>query len=98
MPGYISLRASPLETDGEGTQLGTSYQIPLWQRLFLNGFSEYNIQPGGSNRWMNESQINLRVLEPLSLVVEFRHNGFLSGVPNKDSVGWAPGIRVDFQF
>ena len=96
-PPQFTLRLVPLETDGDGGQLSSNYLIPLHQRIHLSGFADYNLASSGSHAWVDEAQLNVKLFDPVSLVLEFRHNGFLAGVPRKRSTGWAPGLRVDLR-
>ena len=95
---WIQARVAAIETDGSGQQVGSSFGLPVIDKFFFNGFLDYNYEPGSVDRWIGEMQANLVLLPFLSLVVEYRYNGFFAAAPSKKTAGWAPGIRFDYQF
>ncbi|MFY9493227.1 MAG: hypothetical protein WAP55_02020 [Minisyncoccia bacterium] len=91
-PGWLLVRFSPYETDGSGQQVTIAWSVPLLTRVALGGFSDWNIQSHGRNKWVIEPEIAFGLNERITLVIEPRYNGFQKA----ERFGMAFGSKVQF--
>ncbi len=94
--GWLVWRVFPIETDGTGGLVGLVLFVPLAARLHLDGFFDYHVNKDGPGRVVTEPQLNFKVNDHLSAVVEFRYDGFVDAVPGLDGFGVAPGLHLAF--
>lgn len=94
--GWLQWRVFPYETDGDGGQLSLIYNIPLFSRISISGFADYNIREGAPNRWIVEPQLNVKLSPRISALLELRYNEFEDASPTLDGFAPALGLRFDF--
>jgi len=94
--GWLQWRAFPYETDGSGGQASVVMMVPIHDRVVLSGFADFNWIEKGTDRWVVEPQINLKLDERIWAILEFRYNGFEDANPALRGKGWASGLRFDF--
>ena len=58
-------------------------------------FSDLNLHKDGADRWVNESQVNIRLTPIINLVIEGRYNGFEENNPALDGSGVAGGFSIE---
>jgi hypothetical protein len=92
--GWLQWRGLPYETDGSGQQLSMIHFFALGERLTLAGFSDFNLNKHGPNRWVAESQLACLIHGQLWLTLEARYNGFQSANPSLDGSGIALGLSI----
>ncbi len=93
--GWLQWRVFPYETDGNGSQISLIYNIPINARLSLTGFADYNVIEDADNRWIVEPQLNVKLADRISLLLELRYNEFEDANPNLD--GFAPALGLHIQ-
>ena len=91
-PSWLLVRFSPYETDGSGQQVTIAWSVLLLTRVALGGFSDWNIQSHGRNKWVIEPEIAFGLNERITLVIEPRYNGF----QETERFGMAFGSKVQF--
>lgn len=92
--GSLQLRAFPYETESHNKQLSLSYLIPFTDRFSLSGFADLNFLDGGTNRWVIEPQLNYKINTRVTLLLEYRYNGFESSNPTLRGSGAALGVNI----
>ncbi|MEE8059069.1 MAG: hypothetical protein V3T17_14720 [Pseudomonadales bacterium] len=93
---FVMLRVFPVETDGDGGQVSLIWRTKIGlDNLFFEGFIDYNIKEGQTNRIVSEPQLRYRVSDRLGITLEYRINEFLKPTP-KDHKGTALGLYYKF--
>ncbi len=93
--GKMQWRLFPYESDGSGWQASVSFFVPFSDRVSLTGFADINVIDG-SDRWVVEPQLNFKVSQQFSLVMELRYNGFEEANPDLDGLGLTAGLKLSF--
>ena len=94
-PGVISLRAFPLETDGDGMQFGIQFSIPMSKSLLLHGFADYDVHSDADNQWVIEPEIRYALNAQVGALMEFRYNTYFES-QGIDRTGIAIGLQVQY--
>lgn len=106
---FYTVNFSPIEIDlssqsGWGMQIEhfynwTIYPKQLQNRVYLRGFADHNLgfdgRFGGSQSWVTEHQLGLRVVNQFHLVAEYRYNDYL---PSSDRSGLGLGVEYQIHF
>ena len=92
----LQLRAFPLETESNNSQLSLSYLVPFSDKWSLSGFADINFIEGGPDRWVIEPQLNYKLNDRMNLLLEYRYNGFESANPDLRGSGVALGMNIKF--
>ena len=90
-PLWMLWRAFPLQGNAN-QQASVAWNLRLHDRLHLSGFADANVL-SDKTVWVVEPQLNLRLLKPLWLLLEYRYHGFERLNPLLDGEGWALGLR-----
>jgi len=72
------------------------YYFYLSKYISISGFADLNLEENGTNRWVAEPQMNIRLSDNVDLVLEGRLNEFESANPNLDGSGVAGGLKYKF--
>ncbi len=94
--GWLQWRVLPYQTNNSGSQGSLIFNVPFTERIGLTGFADYNVRDGGSNRWVIEPEINVRLSQDFYALVEYRYNQFESSNPQLDGSAFALGVRYQF--
>ncbi|NIP98404.1 MAG: hypothetical protein GWO24_35325 [Akkermansiaceae bacterium] len=94
--GGVQCRVFPIESRKDRWQISLGYGIPITDKLSLTGFADLNFHSDGPDRWVIEPQLNYALSESLSVLLEFRYNGFEDDAPNLDGTGIAAGLQISF--
>ncbi|VAX21598.1 hypothetical protein MNBD_NITROSPINAE04-1598 [hydrothermal vent metagenome] len=95
---FFFAKALPVETDEKGGQLSFAWNVVVPKifdgRLSLGGYYDYNIKSGPDEgiHVVSDTQFRFRLIEDLSLLVEYRYNGYLSSKNN----GVGTGLQYRF--
>ena len=95
-PGWVEWRGFPVETDHDRKMAAVTIFVPFHDRVNILSFIDLNILPNASDRWVTETQLNVRLWRNMWGVLEYRYNGFQEAIVGLDGEGWAPGVRIDF--
>jgi len=93
---FLFVKVLPIETDQKGGQLSFAWNAVVPKifngRLSLGGYYDYNIKSGLDEdiHVVSDTQFRFRLIEDLSLLVEYRYNSFLSSKNN--------GVGTGFQY
>lgn len=94
--GKIQLRVFPYETIPDRWQISLGYFIPLTDRLSLTGFADINFRQNSPDRWVIESELNYKITDATSLLLEYRYNGFEDASRQLEGSGLALGFLINF--
>ncbi len=91
---FLMLRMFPLQTNGSHAQVSLAWRTPLgFDTLLFEGFIDYNILDGQSNRIVSEPQLRYMLGQRHGLTIEYRRNEFL-----RDSSSDEQGIALGFYY
>lgn len=91
---FVLLRAFPLQTNGSNAQLSLAWRTTVgMEQLFFEGFVDYNIVDGQTNRIVAEPQLRYMLGQRHGVTVEYRLNEFLIPTSSDES-----GVAVGFYY
>ncbi len=93
---FLMFRAFPVQTNGNNRQISLAWRTTLGTKQFIfEGFMDYNIIDGQTNRIVSEPQLRYMLGECHGITLEYRLNEFL--IPtSKDKDGVALGFYYHF--
>lgn len=94
--GWLQWRFFPIETDGSGQQASIIYFIPIYDNFFITGFADLNMSAKGPDRWVVEPQLNFKLNDRFSALLEFRYNAYEAINSNLKGKGAALGFGIKF--
>ncbi len=94
--GWLQLRAFPYESDGSGQQMSLIYYFPLHERIWISGFVDLNLREGADDRWVIEPQLNIKLNDRYTFLVEYRYSGSDDASATLDGDGVAFGMSMGF--
>jgi len=94
--GWIQWRGFPYETDGSGQQASWGYFLPITERISISGFADWNLQEGTDDRWVIEPQVNYKINDRFSFLIEYRYSGFEAASAASEAEGIAIGMDMKF--
>lgn len=93
---FLMFRAFPYETDNEGGQFSAVWRHAfLPNKLFFEGFFDYNVKESQDDRIVSEPQLRYMLTDNFGLTLEYRYNEFLKNKPFKEK-GLALGFHYQF--
>ncbi len=91
-----SLNFHVVESDGSGIQLEHFYRRFFFDnRLYVSGFADHDVNNDGSDTWVAEHQLGVKLVGQWFAVAEYRYNAFL---PDEQKSGWGFGVEYLIQF
>lgn len=93
---WLQFRYFPYETNGDGQQISLIYYLSLTDRIWISGFADYNVIEGSKDRWVVEPQLNYKLSDQVTAVVEYRLNQYEQANANLKGEGIAFGLSLGF--
>jgi len=73
-PFNFLIRFLPYRSDNIGGQISISFHYPIFDWLFLEGWSDYNYLYGQKNTYIAEPQLGIKLRQNLYFIAEYRIN------------------------
>jgi hypothetical protein len=94
---WLQWRYFPIQTNQyTQSQAGVVYRFGLTERLYISGFTDFNIDENGKNRWVTEPQLNYEIIDNVNFVLEGRINEYEGANVQLSGAGVALGLKVLF--
>lgn len=93
---WLQLRALPVETTSGRAQVSLIYFIRIQSWIHISGFADCNLREHETTRWVVEPQATFLINQRVSVLVEYRYNGFEEHAPGIDGAGVALGLGARF--
>lgn len=90
---WLQWRFAPYESDKSGTFAGIVYFMPISERFSIIGFADLNIGKHAPDRWVSETELNIKIKDRFNVAIEGRYNGFEAAAADIDGFGIAFGLK-----